>query len=385
MNTYTYEKKYKDALEKAKSMIDDLRKGEDILAVSDLESMFPELKESEDERIRREIIDFLWKEKIFLQEVHLSVENNPKYRFVMDAIAWLEKQGVQNYKIIKGKNYFCVKTHNYAGIEWIKGTKYYASDNYTLVNQGCEYYCPEYSKEEHNNLFEEVKYNDCVKNKMSVDKVEPKFKVGEFVINSYDFIMKIVDIKEESYRYIVIGDNEEKILNCTFRKMEESCHLWDISDAKDGDVLTSTWKGCSYIYIFKEVDNNIIISHIFYYPELDAIDMGVINTDNTPTIPATKEQRDLLYQKIHDAGYEWDAENKELKKMEQKYDNKLDPLIDEEINLWIKENSDIHHDNNDIVKLMRDMACYVATLTRNLYRQKSKQSEKNENFFANKS
>ena len=71
--------------------------------------------------------------------------------------------------------------------------------------------------------------------------------------------------------------------------------------------------------------------------------------------------------------------------MEQKYDNKLDPLIDEEINLWIKENSDIHHDNNDIVKLMRDMACYVATLTRNLYRQKSKQSEKDENFFANKS
>ena len=72
----------------------------------------------------------------------------------------VEKQGEQKYKIIKGKNYFCVNTHNYAGVEWIKGTKYYASDNYTMVNQGCEYYCPEYSKEEHNNLFEEVKYDD---------------------------------------------------------------------------------------------------------------------------------------------------------------------------------------------------------------------------------
>ena len=64
-----------------------------------LNYLFPELGESEDERIRKAIIDFLWKEKIFLQEAHSSVENNPKYRFVMDAIAWLEKQGnhLENY------------------------------------------------------------------------------------------------------------------------------------------------------------------------------------------------------------------------------------------------------------------------------------------------
>ena len=29
--------------------------------------------------------------------------------------------------------------------------------------------------------------------------------------------------------------------------------------------------------------------------------------------PATKEQRDLLFQKMHEFGYEWDAEKKELK------------------------------------------------------------------------
>ena len=48
---------------------------------------------TENEKIRKELIDFLWKEKIFLQEAHSSVENSPKYRFVMDAIAWLEKHG----------------------------------------------------------------------------------------------------------------------------------------------------------------------------------------------------------------------------------------------------------------------------------------------------
>ena len=86
-----YEKAYKDALERAK----EFQKSKDGLCVLTAESIFPELKESEDERIRKGIIDFLWKEKIFLQEAHSSVENNPKYRFVMDAIAWLEKQGEQ--------------------------------------------------------------------------------------------------------------------------------------------------------------------------------------------------------------------------------------------------------------------------------------------------
>jgi hypothetical protein len=34
--------------------------------------------------------------------------------------------------------------------------------------------------------------------------------------------------------------------------------------------------------------------------------------------PATKEQRDLLFQKMKEAGYEWDTEKKELRKVEQK-------------------------------------------------------------------
>ena len=73
---------------------------------------------------------------------------------------WLEKQGEPTIK--KGKNYRCTKTHRYAGVDWIEGTKYYASDDYSLVNQGCDCYCPKYSKEKHNSLFEEVEYDECV-------------------------------------------------------------------------------------------------------------------------------------------------------------------------------------------------------------------------------
>lgn len=88
-----YERKYKEALERAKKLHSEPTGGTERIVC---EQIFPELIESEDERIRKELIDFLWKEKIFLQEVHLSVENSPKYRFVMDAIAWLEKQGEKN-------------------------------------------------------------------------------------------------------------------------------------------------------------------------------------------------------------------------------------------------------------------------------------------------
>ena len=36
--------------------------------------------------------------------------------------------------------------------------------------------------------------------------------------------------------------------------------------------------------------------------------------------PATKEQRDLLFKKMKEAGYQWDAEKKELRKIQPHYD-----------------------------------------------------------------
>ena len=40
--------------------------------------------------------------------------------------------------------------------------------------------------------------------------------------------------------------------------------------------------------------------------------------DSKNYVPATKEQRNLLFKKMHEAGYEWDADRLELKKIEQK-------------------------------------------------------------------
>jgi hypothetical protein len=52
------------------------------------------------------------------------------------------------------------------------------------------------------------------------------------------------------------------------------------------------------------------------------------NTEDNQLVPSTKEQHDTLFAKIEEAGYEWDAEKKELKKVEDEEYNGEDYGID---------------------------------------------------------
>ena len=126
-------------------------------------------------------------------------------------------------KIIKGKNYFCVRTHNYAGVEWIKGTKYYASDNYTLVNQGCEYYCPEYSKEEHNNLFEEVKYDNYVEKQ---NEQKPVDKVKPIVVRDFNSVFSREQIEEIDKRI----EESQRLYNVKLRDSMQKTEDFPMTD-----------------------------------------------------------------------------------------------------------------------------------------------------------
>ena len=93
MTTKEKAKAYDEAIEIAKTMIDDLRKGEDILSVSNLEAMFPELAESEDERIRKALIHLVNSNK----ELSFGIDNYDGIKW-SDILAWLEKQGEQPKK-----------------------------------------------------------------------------------------------------------------------------------------------------------------------------------------------------------------------------------------------------------------------------------------------
>ena len=79
-----YEKKYKEALEKAKEFYILCKKCGAKDTIDFLEDSFSELKESDDEKIRKMIINHLMQERGSLSNDEAA-----------EAIAWLEKQGQQ--------------------------------------------------------------------------------------------------------------------------------------------------------------------------------------------------------------------------------------------------------------------------------------------------
>ncbi len=149
--------------------------------------------------------------------------------------------------------------------------------------------------------------------------IEPKFKVGDWIINKFGVSYHIDSIDNKYYQ---VSDGKGKYNYFTLSKQDEM-HLWTIQDAKDGDVLSfySEYKGNKMVQIGiikKYVGKHSGCSNTF------KIYVGV-NWDNnlqmgkymgcTDIHPATKEQRDTLMKAINDAGYEWDAKKKKLKKL----------------------------------------------------------------------
>lgn len=101
--------------------------------------------------------------------------------------------------------------------------------------------------------------------------------------------------------------NTEKL-----RKLQKS-KSWELSDANDGDILAFN---NDTIVVFKDLYNSDsfhsychIEDGIFGFSEDDSPDW--LNSEGFR--PATKKQCDILFQKIKEAGYEWDINKKELR------------------------------------------------------------------------
>ena len=80
-----YEEKYKQAIDRAKGLLEGMDEGDYLASSEDIENIFPELKKSEDEWIRKRIIHSLGGDVLDMEET-------------IKAIAWLEKQG-ENKKL----------------------------------------------------------------------------------------------------------------------------------------------------------------------------------------------------------------------------------------------------------------------------------------------
>lgn len=141
--------------------------------------------------------------------------------------------------------------------------------------------------------------------------IEPKFKVGDWIHQHRVGIFKIIEICESWYEVI---DKFDRHYSISFEE-EKNCTLWTITDAKDGDVLATN----NIICVFKKLDKDgyYIISPCIYTVK-DGLEIINDEDDSIGSCgfkPATKEDRDLLFRKMKEAGYEWDADKKELLKI----------------------------------------------------------------------
>ena len=354
-----YKKKYEEVLEKAKSFT----KRWECVVLKEVKEIFPELEENSDERIRKALL------------AHFN--QLPKHGYLTgsnttfdEAIAWLEKQGEQgdnkdesilhrfsfySYKdepnVLYLSNVFVNEKYRNKGIgtkilevvdevakslnchairlKTKKGSnaeRLYQTHGYnSLATEGRDEIWLEKQGEQKASYTTLVETGDGGINALvtkelhtdgeqkPVDKVEPKFKVGDWVIfdNHHKRIFQVEKIENCRYflRHYLGGTMSVHFDNELIRQ-------WTIQDAKDGDVLYINNTMSESIMIYK-LFNNGIINKYASYNKFGFEGENYLTLNNGYIIPTTKEQRDLLFQKMNEAGFEWDAEKKELKKIGQ--------------------------------------------------------------------
>ena len=181
------------------------------------------------------------------------------------------------------------------------------------------------------------------------DKVELKFHEGDWIVYEEN-IYQIHNISLKKYYECLRTDGT--IHTFDFEYIDSKSHLWTIQDAKDGDVL---YFSNETIVIFKDLYNATTF-HSYCHIENGLFDAS---KDDMPDWwegkgfqPATKEQRDLLFAKMHEARYEWDAEKKELKKIDKENLTEFEIAVKNVMEEAI-EAGDIHNLKADAENLLR--------------------------------
>lgn len=270
-----YEKRYKEMLAKARAFYkkwDGVDVYNSSLAISELKEIFPELNKNEDEKIRETLIDYLKERK--------SGESYGQYVLRYDHwITWLEKQGESDET--KAKEFLINKGYPIDTNDVLPTYEemYNIIRDGLIIREGLE------KQREQNNA----------------DKVEPKFHGGDFIKhNVINIIYKIITVNSKSY----YAESIKTGCRVEFFNAEQSFHLWTIEDAEEGDILYSPKH--DLLWIYKNKDEYHVASNGNFISVESLIEIS------SDVRPATKEQRDFLFQKMKVYGYEWHADKKEV-------------------------------------------------------------------------
>lgn len=253
-----YKEKYEKILERARKELQACG-STDCDAARQIFRFFPELKESDDERIRKALIGLI---------KYLKPGRRIGYKFPIEfdkVLVWLEKQGKQE------------QTSEFNAVDW-----------------------------------QPSKVDGKIHNIYNVG-VEPKFQNGQWIV----WQDKCYKVNYNGCGYELIDQNGLST-SLEYGTVDENAHLWTIADAKDGDILVDRFSTNSIIVLFKGINLNssilVYCGYNGYSFSVKTDGLGYGRVDNTNYHPATKEQRVLFFQKMKEVGYEWDDKTKKLKK-----------------------------------------------------------------------
>lgn len=281
-----------------------------------LEELFPELKESKDE--------LTWLTRYIEEEAYsLSMdirdnEDRIKLEKLKKSLAWLRKQAkpveINPTEFDLQLNRLLMQFESLTKEELASSLSFYLN----VVKNGWPYKIEKKQgeKPQGKSALEAIK-EEKVDN---ANKVEPKFHEGDWVIDKQGIVHQVANVVENvtnhTYGYDVVGGGY-------FNDNNEGVRLWSIQDAKDGDALVAS---DGSIFLFA----GVVDCACKYYASLATDGYVKINKEakggywetSRAVYPATKEQRDKLEKAMSDAGYAFDFDKKELKKIEKKSEEK---------------------------------------------------------------
>lgn len=320
-----YEKSYKDALERARK----IENGESINVPDGTSipvAIFPELQESQDERIRKLIIKHF-------KEIANRNEQSWKNLDIPYILSWLEKQGetnIQNnkpFKIESDKFYFCIKDYFAGGCYRSKnGDVVLAKNGMNMMGlspkEASEYFIPiNPFNEDVVAWFEKQRETSQEETVDIANKIRPKFDIGDWItcpgFISAPHMLQVINIGDGLYELEDVYGTKKR---STIGDTESIYDYWTFNDAKEGDVLCYKDFDCVRTFIHKFgkfhyyccLINDVFVPHSDYFVVQDDRLLSYIR-------PATKEQRDLFFKNMQESGYEWNAEKKVLKNLKPKF------------------------------------------------------------------
>ena len=263
MEDKDYKKLYEEAIERAKYALTTDMDNSGHWAVN---YIFPQLKENKDEKVMKALIHLVNSNK----EGSFGIDNYDGIKWD-DILSWIEIQG--EHKHFRD----CIQT----------GDEVTRNQDGDIVN------------------LSQLK---------RITKLKPKFKTDDWVQIDGGHVMKILEVKKDVLCYRILNwcgnESVRKISD-----IDSIAHLWTIQDAKNGDVLAYNDGSLTiFRYRLSGLDAGLYMSYVLLTDKIEFKQTCAISNVH----PATKEQSDLLFQKMKETGYEWDFEKKELRTIEQK-------------------------------------------------------------------